>query len=184
MYFQGVWQTLLDINPELDFNWNIACMVSVYPYGQNLYYNLYRETNQGGFQLYHKVYNIEYHDNNINLADHYCYRITKMVINNGDTCESDPTNTACETINVGITQPGQNKTFSIFPNPAKYWLNIQADEEIREIRISNALGERVLKLEIGNWDYQMDVSRLQNGIYYISADLKSRNVKAKFIILK
>jgi hypothetical protein len=185
MYYQDVWQTLLEINPDLDFNWNIACrLYNNNPSGINLYYNLYRETNQGGFQLYGASDETEFLDSNIVLSDVYCYKLTAVWTKNGDTCESDPTNPACEYLMLGTNQPGPDKTVRIYPNPANNLLNIEADEEIQEIQIYNPLGERVLKLEIGNLEYRMDVSRLQSGIYYVMVETAKREFKSKVVILR
>jgi hypothetical protein len=102
----------------------------------------------------------------------------------GDTCESDPTNTVCETVNVGIHQPEQDNTIKIYPNPAKNWLRIESEEDIRSIRLYSLLGEEELKLEIGNLECRVDVSRLQSGIYYVNVATVKREYKAKIVILR
>ncbi len=151
----------------------------------NLYFNIYRQTNNEGFQFYDIAEDIEYLDSNIILSDYYCYKVTMVWIKNGDTCESAPTNTVCETVNgLALISPNRIKQYSIYPNPANNWLNIESEEEIRSIRIYNLLGEEVLKLEIGNLDYQVDVSRLQSGIYYVKVTTVSREFKEKVVILR
>lgn len=185
MYYDSTWSTLLEINPDLDFNWNIAChLIAENSNGSDLYYNLYRETNQGGFQFYGASETNDFLDSNIVLSDVYCYKLTAVWSKNGDTCESNPTNPACEYLMLGASQPEKDKTIRIFPNPVSDWLNIEAEEEIREIRVYNALGERVLKLEIGNLEYRMDISRLQSGIYYVMIETVKREFKAKVMILR
>jgi len=46
------------------------------------------------------------------------------------------------------------------------------------------MGEEVLKLEIGNLDYRIDVSRLQSGIYYVAVETEKKEFSAKVAILK
>jgi hypothetical protein len=185
MYYQDVWQTLIEINPNLNYNWNIAChLIGNNSTGTDLYFNLYRETNQGGFQFCGTTHLKEFLDSNIVLSDVYCYKLTAVWCVNGDTCESEPTNPACEYLMLGTDQPEPDKVLRIYPNPANDWLNIEAEEEIGEIRVYNPLGERVLKLEIGNSDYQIDVSRLQGGIYYVAIITENREIKKKIIILR
>lgn len=180
----GGWQTLLQINPYLDYNWNIACMLGPDPDDPELYFNIYRKTINEEFQFYESIKDVVYLDTNIILADVYCYKVTLVWENNGDTCESDPTNTVCETINVGTSQQETGQSIKIYPNPAKDWLNIEADEEIREVRIYNLLGESVLKMEIGNLDYRLDISFLQDGIYYAIVETGKSDFKAKIVILR
>jgi len=184
MYYDSAWSTLLEINPELDYNWNIACRLFHNSYVGDLSFNIYRKTNNGEFQFYDTEDYWEYKDNNIILSDHYCYAVTMVWTLNGDTCESGPTNTACEVIMLGNNQPEQDKTVRVFPNPANNWLNIESDEEIREVRLYNLLGEEAMKFEIRNLDYQIDVSRLQSGIYYVKVKTENKEYKTKIVILR
>jgi hypothetical protein len=185
MYYDSAWSTLLEINPELDYNWNIACLLDdEIPYYPPLYFNLYRETNQGGFQFYDFVVGEEYQDNDIVLSDFYCYQVTQVYFENGDTCESAPTNTACEYLMLGTGQQEKEKNIRLYPNPASNILNIESEEAIREVRIYNPLGEMVMKLEIGNLEGQIDVSRLKNGIYFVEVVTERRNYKSKVLVIR
>jgi hypothetical protein len=184
MYFDGTWQTLLEINPDLNFNWNIACHLFISYYSGILRYNIYRSSNQEEFQLYDNVNYVDYLDSNIILTDYYCYKVTTEWIKNGDTCESNPTNPACEYLMLGTDQPEQDNSVKIFPNPASDWLNIEAEEEIQEIRVYNPLGERVLKFEIGNLAYLLDVSGLPGGIYYVAIVTVKKEFNAKIMIIR
>jgi hypothetical protein len=181
--FDGAWQTLLELNPDLNFNWNIQCHLSWYLY-LNHDFNIYRKTNDEEFQLINTIKDDIYLDTNVYLPNYYCYKITMLWINDSDTCESDPTNTVCETVNVGINQPEQNNTIKIYPIPTKNWLNIEAGEEIREIRVYDLLGDEILKLEIGNLGYRLDVSNLPGGIYYVMVETEGREFKEKVVILR
>jgi hypothetical protein len=184
IFFDGAWKTLLDLNPDLNFNWNISCHVGPIHYSSGLPFNIYRQTNNEEYQFYDVTEDCVYLDSNIILSNYYCYKVTALWAENSDTCESDPTNTICEMVNVGTNQPEQDNSIKIFPNPAKNWMNIESEEEIRSIHIYTLLGEEVLKLEIRNLDYRIDVSRLQNGIYYVIVTTVFREFKEKVVIVK
>ena len=179
---EGSWKTLLELNPDLHYNWNILCYGFIYH--SHVDYNLYRKTNDEEFQLIGTIHDITFRDTNVYLPDYYCYKVTMLWTKYGDTCESDPTNTVCETVNVGIHQPEQDNTIKIYPNPAKNWLRIESEEDIRSIRLYSLLGEEELKLEIGNLECRVDVSRLQSGIYYVNVATVKREYKAKIVILR
>jgi hypothetical protein len=179
---EGSWKTLLELNPDLHYNWNILCYGFIYQ--SHVDYNIYRKTNGEEFQLISTIHDITFRDTNVYLPDYYCYNVTMLWTKYADTCESDPTNTVCETVNVGINQPGQVPAIKIYPNPAKTWLNIESEEEIRSVKIYNLLGEEVLKLEIGNLEARVDVSRLRSGIYYVNVTTVGGNYKEKIVILR
>ncbi len=186
MYFEGEWQALLEINVELDYNWNIACyLVITYPIGTYLAYKLYRETNNSGFQFYSIIDdNIEFVDSNIVLSDFYCYKLTTFWVKNSDTCESVPTNTACEVLMLGTGSEQQESQIRIYPNPAQTMVNVTADEEIREVRVYSTLGEKILKLEIGNLEGVIDVSGLKNGIYFMEVVTENQVAIKKILIFR
>jgi len=184
MNYQGFWQTLLDINPNLDCNWNLQFWICSVPVLPEVHFNIYRQTNEEDFQLYDVSESVDYTDYDIVLSDHYCYKVTMVWSQYSDTCESDPTSIVCETVNVGINPLEKDDAIKIFPNPAKNWLNIESEEEIRSIHIYTLLGEEVLKLEIRNLDYRIDVSCLQIGIFYVMVETGKREYKEKIVIVK
>jgi hypothetical protein len=184
IFFDGAWKTLLDLNPDLNFNWNISFHVGPIHYCNGLPFNIYRQTNNEEYQYYDVTEDCEYLDTNTILTNHYCYKVTAVWVENGDTCESDPTNIICETVNVGIDKAEKDISIKIYPNPAKNWLNIESEEEIRSIRLYDILGEEVLKLEIGNLERQVDVSRLQSGIYYVNVTTVGGEYKDKVVIIR
>jgi len=65
----------------------------------------------------------------------------------------------------------------VFPNPAKNILTIQADEEIENLEIYSITGNLVLK--IIKPDAEIDLSKLQNGIYLIRAKTDTKNLTKK-----
>ena len=184
MYYDGNWSTLLEINPELDYNWNIACLLDNDAFNDpDVYFNVYRETNQGGLELYDIASGWEYQDDNIILSDYYCYKVTAVSYNDSDTCESDPTNTACEVVMLGTGQQEEAQNIHVYPNPVNDLLNIESEEMIREVRLYNPLGEMVVKLEIGNLEGKVDVSGLEKGLYFVEVICESRSYKSKVLVI-
>jgi hypothetical protein len=184
IYFDGIWQTLLEINPDLDFNWNIAGLIYYNPYGDNLSFNIYRSSNQGDFELYDVAHATVYKDNDIDLPDYYCYKVTAVWTDMADTCESNPTNIACEVDMLGTDPPDNVVDMKVYPNPASSYLKIESSEKISEVRIYNMLGECELKVEIGNSEGQVDVRGLSNGIYFVEAIAGDKIWKDKVLIIR
>jgi hypothetical protein len=186
MHWEGVWRTLLEINPDLDYNWNIECLLGTPPEYPVRYFNIYRETNfEGGFQFIDNVYDEPiYKDSNIYLPDFYCYKVTMVWSKSGDTCESVASNEACEIWSLNTDEPGQDHLIKIYPNPSKDWLNIEADEVINHIRFYSLLGELILESEINQPVYRLDVSGLPDMIYYLVAETDKRQITEKIVVLK
>jgi hypothetical protein len=186
MYFEGEWQTLKEINSELDYNWNIACHIATGPPlpDPDWVYNIYRQTNNGEFELIATTPAWHYQDSSIVLEDYYCYAVTAVWTQNNDTCESSFQGTACESLMLGTGQMEQGSRIRIYPNPASSYLNIESSEKISEVRIYNMLGECVLKVEIGNSESQVDVRGLKDGIYFIEVVAGGKIWKDKVLIIK
>ena len=181
VYWEGEWKTLMEINPELDFNWNIAALMYTSVDYPKTYFKIYRQENLEGFHLYDSTASLHYNDYWIGW-DLYCYQVSMVTIKDGDTCESDRTEMECEYVNLN-ENPAIGNNIKIYPNPASRYLNIESPEKINEVRIYNMLGECVLKLEIGNSEGRVDVSGLKSGIYYIEILTGNMDYKSKVLIL-
>lgn len=80
------------------------------------------------------------------------------LVMNADGCNSN-----------SISENDWEGRVEIYPNPAKNLLNFNFDKyaQEREIYIYNSLGKLVLKRQIHEVNYQIDISELQNGFYQI-----------------
>ncbi|MCZ6521550.1 MAG: T9SS type A sorting domain-containing protein, partial [Bacteroidetes bacterium] len=92
---------------------------------------------------------------------------------------------------IGIEEVlSDEEELKIFPNPTNSGLiNIHANflkpvDKIR-ITITGIIGNRVFEKEIPNTgknlDYQLDMSRIPNGIYILNLELKDGNITRKII---
>ena len=80
---------------------------------------------------------------------------------------------------LGLNDVYMNNKISIYPNPAKTELNLNASQnEIDEAAISNLLGQVLIKSKNQN---RMDISDLPNGIYTITISSGKLNRTQKFI---
>ena len=97
---------------------------------------------------------------------------------------------SCKTVDVavGIAPDGQQPVLSVYPNPASNFVHIRFNNNSNEntvLTMRNIIGEELLSKEIQNDESVIDVSGLQNGLYFIG--LKTGNnqtVSSKLLILK
>jgi len=183
MFLDGTWSTLLEINEDLDFNWNIAGYI-YFSTNPEKPFLIYRKKNDEGFEFYAETNNWEYVDLNIVFSDYYCYRVTEIWADDSDTCESEPTSTVCEVL-IQVPEQKENEgNIQVFPNPVKDFLTIESPDRINEVRIYSMLGECVLKLEIGNLEGRVDVRGMSEGMYCIEVITDKVNYKDKILILR
>ena len=78
----------------------------------------------------------------------------------------------------------QATSFSIYPNPSNGVFVIESQEEINDITVFNTIGKIVLKLENPKLKNSIDLSSLENSIYYVSIKQNSHTITKKIIILE
>ena len=141
----GGWQTLLEINPELDYNWNIKVFVR----GENndtvTKYAIYRSND--GYPYFLRDYSEEerYLDET-DLCEYsslVCFYVTAIYASETDSCESGFSNEACEFCEAISSEEESRSSLNIYPNPASDVLFIESSEEINYISIFNGKGEEV-----------------------------------------
>lgn len=82
----------------------------------------------------------------------------------------------------GIQQNSLNTIkINIFPNPFKTTLTIQADVDITQVEVYNALGVTQQKLLIGKHEFTLDNSALPAGIYFIKLETEKGQLIKKII---
>jgi hypothetical protein len=70
----------------------------------------------------------------------------------------------------------------MYPNPASDQINLAfSDDQIREISISDASGKILISNQISGLTYQMDISGLPAGIYFIAVNNDSGRTVKKLI---
>jgi hypothetical protein len=143
----GGWQTLLQINPSLDYNWNIKAYIQQTNNVQVVSkYGIYRSDDVGPFYLR------AFSDTNYFLDDYaicenanlHCYKVTAIYEGLYDTCESQlPYWDACEFC--GKTgEENFNSKLIIYPNPASDVLFIESSEQIERVSVFDSKGGQVV----------------------------------------
>ncbi len=69
--------------------------------------------------------------------------------------------------------------FQIFPNPASDLVTVKSPIKITTIRIHSNTGQLVMNVEVNALDYQIDVSKMESGIYYIRLDTNEGQILQK-----
>lgn len=79
---------------------------------------------------------------------------------------------------VGIVenQPADQR-LSIYPNPTQNWLNIDCENEIKQVEIYNMFGQKIMT-DNGN---RINVNNLSNGVYIIRVTTSAGLATSKFI---
>lgn len=90
---------------------------------------------------------------------------------------------ACSHIVLSINNVTKN-TIKTFPNPARDYININSNNEIKTIKIFNILGEELKIIEINNKDYKIDLTDFQAGFYLISTKTENGESIQKINIVK
>jgi hypothetical protein len=61
--------------------------------------------------------------------------------------------------------------FTVYPNPAKENLTVNAKQTIQEILIFNPLGQQIKKINVNLKSIEISISELHKGIYYLNLKL-------------
>jgi len=71
--------------------------------------------------------------------------------------------------------------FKFYPNPVNHTLNLSAKDNIEEVSISNVMGQEVMHLTPNATETKVDMSQLQNGIYFVKAQVNGELTAFKVI---
>lgn len=74
--------------------------------------------------------------------------------------------------------------FKIYPNPANKQVNIKSDNTIKTISLITLLGETIKLIEVGATEAKINVSELQEGIYFISINTDKETINKKLQVSK
>jgi hypothetical protein len=73
----------------------------------------------------------------------------------------------------------QNTQISIFPNPVNRILHVDSNEDIDLIYLIDINGQKILK---ENCSKEIDVSSLDNGLYYLISEIKDKKITKPIIV--
>lgn len=90
-------------------------------------------------------------------------------------------------LRIGEEQIAESFDIGLYPNPASNNLVVSFESNIIKatLKVINTLGQTViekqLENETGNYDEQLDISRLQNGIYFLQIETETGIKRSRFI---
>ena len=180
MGINGDWLTLLEANPDLDFNWNIKAYFERdgFPAGS---YKLYRNLDGGTIELIAETEGLEYTDTINSSYTSSCYKLKSVFY---DEYESDYSQEACVLItNADPVEVKNNGGLKIFPNPANLILNVESTETIGIISLYNAFGKLILKKKVGERQVEIPVSDYTSGVYMVRVETGGEAISKKVILI-
>ena len=80
----------------------------------------------------------------------------------------------------GVTN-GLTRWFRVYPNPATNLLTIESPVTNATLSISNLLGQEVLRQEVTEKQFDVDVSGLGRGVYFVRLESAQVLVVEKFV---
>lgn len=209
MYWHGEWTTLLELNPDLDYNWNIAVRliapependftgrtnftgpgtIGMIPDYDIHYYEIYRSL---GFPMEYELidtvspYELEYYDNDIPspVPQLVCYKMKTFQSNGIDTCISDFSNEACLPIIPGI-ETNRQVSARIYPNPVKNLLKVESEVRFDSFLFLDLQGRAVMSGALHSENHSIDVSGLKAGVYVMQLWSDEKLLTRKVVIGK
>jgi len=195
------WHTLLWINPDLDYNWNIAAHL-VSETGESLLlnkgsrdlmgFNIYCSIDGGGYELCDYMSgNITYFDVEGELIPGtlYCFMVSAIYESESDQCESDLSNEACVVCETFISEEESRSNLMIYPNPASDMLYIESLEKVESIRIFDGRGAQVVGWSSGQvvgWSggqEKVPVDGLLPGLYLVRVETAGGGVIGRKVVV-
>jgi hypothetical protein len=187
-YLSGEWQTLLEIDPDLDYNWSIEallkCSSPYTPYYSHT--NIYRaglppDTN---FQKIDETTNYNWYLDETALAwEEYCYRVTAVWNLDGNTCESPYSDMNCDPIYLDLSEIDDESLIRIYPNPADDLLVISSDKEMKYLEMYNSMGIPVFQSKYPGKKLTITVKQFPSGMYFLRIDSGAGEYSGKVLIV-
>lgn len=82
----------------------------------------------------------------------------------------------------GINEPGEPNAVMVYPNPAAEFVRVQANHNIREIKIFNSTGQLVISKMVGDKSININTSGLTPGMYHLQIESEAGTSNQKVMI--
>jgi hypothetical protein len=97
----------------------------------------------------------------------YCYKVAAVHEGYVAPCESPLSNEACLDV-TGINNPATAQGISVFPNPAREFVNVKTTKDIRSLELMNYLGQSVYKQNVqGEGTFRINTRGYESGVYFV-----------------
>jgi hypothetical protein len=164
-------------------NFSLVNMVNTYlltweppSCGEVIGYNLYYAFNSGAFELLETTTETSYTITSPGLGLHQ-YFLTAIFL--------DDESTSTDVLEFLITTTQENideKELIVFPNPATSIVSIRASDKIYYLTLLDITGKEILKKQVNNENYSMDVNETEAGLYFIKLETGEGMVIKRIII--
>jgi hypothetical protein len=179
----GSWKTLLEMNPELNYNWNIQAYIMEMP-EDTVNYAVYRSDDAEPFFLRAVVDQNFYVDDSVcGIHDFHSYKVTALHIHDNDTCESGFSNEGFE-ICGGIQEDETDFDLNIYPNPANDLLTIESSEVMGYLSLYDYNGRLIFRKEIADRNLVLPMKEYPEGVYLLRVETGSGVVFRKVIVMR
>ena len=190
---------------NMNYTWMLRAFVSdrlgkILPIENDNYilqhYNLYRSYNNTNYQQIASVPAVEgqafYQYRDVLFGDthrEFYYRLTAVYLSDeNETCESDfaaslydPEQNYVLVDDHWSVPENQENTLSVYPNPAKNELWIEA-KAMSQFSVFDALGQCVFSANVSEELFSFDLSDLPDGLYVLQAQTKNGVVTRRFVV--
>jgi hypothetical protein len=174
------WLTLLEANPDLDFNWNIKAYFERdgYPAGS---YKLFRSLDGNEPEMIAEVEDTTYIDTVSSGYTSSCYKLKSVYY---DEYESGFSEEACVIFTSTNPVELENDGFlKIFPNPSDCSVGIESSENIEMISLYNSFGKLMLKKKVDEKQLEIPVSAYPAGVYMIRVEMDREAISRKVMVV-
>jgi len=178
------WTTMLSINPEFDFNFNIQALL-VKPPGHTETFQVYRKIGEGPFQ------HIATTDSSFiklpltGSMEAECFRSRIICFNRPEfILVSGFSNIDCVipvALNEDLTYGSEIK---IYPNPTAGTLIVESPEPVEQLDILDVQGHSVKTVNNRKQTFSLDLSLLDHGIYLLKIQTKNLSATRKIILFQ
>ena len=179
LYKYGEWTTLLEINPEMDFNWNIKAYFErdSIPVEN---YELYRSIDGSDYEMIAEPPGEEYLDAVFNWNAEYCYAL--KAVYPYEVCVSGYSEESCIlAVSSDPVEISDNSYIQVYPNPSSGDFFIESSEEMNQISIYNTSGMMIYEEEGSDVMKKIHLD-VEPGIYFLKVRVSENAIYKKLII--
>jgi len=114
---------------------------------------------------------------------HYCYVVKAVHEGYFGNIESEATNEVCLDFTVGIKDPA-GTSISVYPNPARDFVNVTVPANIRSVELVNYLGQSIYTMTLqGEGTYRLNTTTYESGVYFLRFTDTSGNTSLERITI-
>ncbi|HNQ83188.1 MAG TPA: T9SS type A sorting domain-containing protein [Bacteroidales bacterium] len=180
----GNWQTLTEINPELNYTWQLGAYIET-PNDAVFYpvFNVFRSIDEQPFEKIHEgeIYDTIFHDDMNEPAQF----VVKYYVNSVYKDDSSISSDTLAIWLVNVPENMRNDRVIIYPNPAKDVVTIHSvNNRINSLSLINTKGETVLIKKPGTEKTTLDVSDLPDSFYVVKINTIEGISNSKLLIIK